>query len=294
MFPTPVSLQLPVNGVLTAVSDRWMHLDPVGPRATGRPTVLFEAGLGSFSSQWSLIQPRVASTTRTVSFDRPGLGWSSPSSTRLNARQHVRELHNALDQIGESGPYVFVGHSLGGLIARVFADEFPGETAGLVLIDSSHPDQLARMRRQAARYRGLGALGLAPQAVMTWLRYRAALRRADWPLDTASAIEHLQKADQARAATANERASFPSVLDEARGASIAGDIPLTVITAGKSMPSWHGLQRELATLSTDSHQVVVTGASHASLVTDDNHAAIVADEVVNMVARVPKFASTST
>ncbi len=164
-----------------------MHLDPVGPRTTGRPTVLFEAGLGSFSSQWSLIQPRVASKTRTVSFDRPGLGWSSPSSSRLIARQHVRYLHDALDQIGESGPYVFVGHSLGGLIARVFADEYLDETAGLVLIDSSHPEQLARMRRQASRAGGLGALAVAPQALATWLRYRAALRRADWPQDTAFA-----------------------------------------------------------------------------------------------------------
>lgn len=292
MFPTPVSSQLPVSGVLTAISDRWMHLDPVGPRATGRPTVLFEAGLGSFSSQWSLIQPRVATTTRTVSFDRPGLGWSSPSSTRLNARQHVRELHNALDQIGESGPYVFVGHSLGGLIARVFADEFSDDTAGIVLIDSSHPDQLARMRREASRAGGLGALSLALQALSTWLRYRAALRRADWSRDTASAIERLQKADQAQAATTNERAWFPSVLDEARNASIADGLPLTVITAGKSMGSWHDLQRELTTLSTDSHHLVVPGASHASLVTDDDHATVVAHEVVTMVERLSKSVPT--
>jgi pimeloyl-ACP methyl ester carboxylesterase len=102
---------------------------------SGKPVVVLEAGIAASSVSWSLVQPRVAEFTRVMSYDRAGFGWSEAGSGTGTAREAAGDLNRMLQQSGEAGPYVLVGHSFGGLIVRVFQQLYPESVAGLVLVD---------------------------------------------------------------------------------------------------------------------------------------------------------------
>ena len=111
---------------------------------TGTPGVILEAGFDDVSETWSLVQPEVARFTRACAYDRAGLGQSDPGPEPGDSYQVIRELHTLLTSAGIEGLYVLVGHSLGGMYMRLFADYYPEEVAGLVLVDSQHIDQFER------------------------------------------------------------------------------------------------------------------------------------------------------
>lgn len=109
---------------------------------TGQPTVVVVTGLGTPSSAWSQVAPDFAATTRTCLVDRPGLG-SSPAPARVgmvvDAGRQARQLGALLRAAGESGPYLVVGHSYGGLIARAFARQQPDAVAAVMLVEGVDP-----------------------------------------------------------------------------------------------------------------------------------------------------------
>jgi pimeloyl-ACP methyl ester carboxylesterase len=122
----------------------------------GAPTVLLESGYGAGAFAWGLVQPILARTTRVCSYDRAGYGFSDPGPSPRDGAAIARDLDAALRKAGERGPFVIVGHSAGGLYARLFAARRHSEAAGLVLVDPSVPFQ---DRRFAAAF-GAGAGGL--------------------------------------------------------------------------------------------------------------------------------------
>ena len=132
----------PPPGRLVDVGGYKLHIYCTGPANTGNPTVILEGGLGATTSTWAWVQPAVAQTTLVCAYDRAGMGWSDPSTGAQDAQQIAGALHTLLTNSGLAGPYVLVGWSFGGLYARVFADHYPDEVGGMVLIDSSHPDQM--------------------------------------------------------------------------------------------------------------------------------------------------------
>jgi len=101
----------------------------------GQPVVVFESGMGDGADSWEKVQPAIARIARTVSYDRPGLGKSDKAPELHDLNQSADELHKLLQSNGSPPPYVLVGHSMGGLIVRVFAHRYPNETAGIVLVD---------------------------------------------------------------------------------------------------------------------------------------------------------------
>lgn len=114
------------------VAGRRLHVNTAGQ---GRPFVVLEAGIAASSLSWALVARRVAEFTTVVSYDRAGFGWSDPAPHRSTVLDAARDLALLLDEAGIPDPVVLVGHSFGGLIARVFEQEFPGRVAGLVLVD---------------------------------------------------------------------------------------------------------------------------------------------------------------
>jgi pimeloyl-ACP methyl ester carboxylesterase len=118
------------------------------------------AGSGDFSFDWSLVQPGVSSFARVCSYDRAGLAWSDPGPTPRTMRQDAYELHTLLRAAGIKAPYVLVGHSIGGLIARVYRQQYPKEVAGIVLVDPTHEDTTLLYQGKLVRVRE-GAKGVA-------------------------------------------------------------------------------------------------------------------------------------
>lgn len=134
----------PPPGELVDVGDHRLHLSCTG---AGAPTVVLEAGLGGFSLDWSKIQPVLAKQTRVCSYDRAGYGWSERGPQPRDAYQIAQELHALLAKAGVAGPYVFVGHSIGGIYAQMYAHTYPGEVAGMVLVDPTLPYSSEQLRK---------------------------------------------------------------------------------------------------------------------------------------------------
>jgi len=154
IFSIPLS-QLPnysPPGKLVDIGGYKLHVNCTGK---GEPTVLLIAGSGDFSFDWELVQPDIARFTKVCSYDRAGLAWSDPGPTPRTMRQDAHELHLLLSAARVKAPYVLVGHSLGGLIARVYAEEFPGEVAGMLLVDSTHEDTVLSFQGKLVRIREL-------------------------------------------------------------------------------------------------------------------------------------------
>jgi pimeloyl-ACP methyl ester carboxylesterase len=115
----------------------------------GTPTVILTAGLGQWSIAWSPVQAGIARTTRVCAWDRAGFGFSDASGERQTLEATSGDLLRLLDAAGILGPYVLVGHSAGGFESMILADRHPERVAGMVLVDSTVPDQ-GRIRRGAA------------------------------------------------------------------------------------------------------------------------------------------------
>jgi pimeloyl-ACP methyl ester carboxylesterase len=124
-------------GRLVDVGGYRLHLWSMGK---GSPTVVLDAGMGDFSFTWGLVQPEVAKFTRVCSYDRAGSAWSDAGPTPRTMKQEVHELRVLLRRAGIRPPYVMVGASYGGLLSRLYARNYPGEVAGMVLVDSTDPD----------------------------------------------------------------------------------------------------------------------------------------------------------
>jgi pimeloyl-ACP methyl ester carboxylesterase len=127
----------PPPGRLVDVDGRKLHLNCSGG---GAPAVIIEAGASSFAIDFSLVQPEIARTNRVCSYDRIGHGWSDV--WRENDPDTIAMLHALLQTAGEKPPYVLVGASRGGLYVRLYADRYPNEVSGMVLVDPSNEDRL--------------------------------------------------------------------------------------------------------------------------------------------------------
>src|SRR5215475_8876914 len=135
-------------GKLVDIGGRRLHINCTGK---GAPTVVMEAGAGDFSFDWGLVQPQVARFSRVCSYDRAGYAWSDPGPTPRTMRQIAFELHTGLLNAGIKGPYILIGHSLGGAIVRTYASQYPKEVAGMVLVDSVHEEGLIGITDRTTR-----------------------------------------------------------------------------------------------------------------------------------------------
>jgi pimeloyl-ACP methyl ester carboxylesterase len=109
-------------------------------RGTGSPAVVFDSGWTDWSPAWATVQPSIARFTRNCSYDRAGSGFSGPGPLPRTSERIATELHDALRAAGIAGPYILVGHAFGGDHVRAFADLFPADVAGLVLVDADAND----------------------------------------------------------------------------------------------------------------------------------------------------------
>lgn len=127
-------------GKLIDVGGYRLHLNCIGE---GTPTIVMDAGLDGDSLDWSGVQPEVAKFSRVCTYDRAGIGWSETGISPRTSQQIVTELHTLLSNAGVQAPFVLVGHSLAGINVQLYASQYPDEVAGMILVDSSHENQLS-------------------------------------------------------------------------------------------------------------------------------------------------------
>jgi pimeloyl-ACP methyl ester carboxylesterase len=280
-------------GQLVDLGGRKLHMLVKG-QENGHPTVLLEAGIAGFSSNWAWVQDELAQSTRVVAYDRAGLGWSDPSPETQDARQSAQDLHAALQKVGIHEPYVIVGHSYGGLVVRAFTDLYPDEVVGMVLVDASHPEQWTHIpasrggRTVAVANRVTGylvSLGIPRifninKAAYTGLPEQQAAEM--------KAILNMPKSWL----TSSEVLSIwdARTRPEIEQAHSLGNLPLAVLSVTDQPASVAGvltsLQNELPDLSTNSVHLTVQGATHDDLVANREYALMVASAIQQVIEAV--------
>jgi pimeloyl-ACP methyl ester carboxylesterase len=257
----------PAPGTLYDVGGRRLHIDCAG---AGSPTVVFQNGLGGLSVSWSRITQQVSRTTRVCVYDRAGQGWSDDVDGPQDGIAIADDLHVVLGRAGETGPYVLVGHSAGGPYSMVYADRYPDEVAGMVLLDSMSPDAFTDLpgfaTQQSMMRRGLGVL-----PSLTRLGAGRLLPTSAWsslPEPAASQVQSLAASSRGMRSMRDEQSMYPEVFAQARELASLDAKPLVVLIATESIgehDEWVELQERLADLSTDGQHRVVD-ATHAGLV----------------------------
>ena len=142
------------TGQLISIGNRKLHIHCTG---TGSPTVVVENGGAAFSFDWALVQSEVARFTRICTYDRAGYAWSDPGPEFDTFDQATHDLHLLLTNADVRGPYVLVGHSLGGMLIRFYQAKYPNDVVGMVLVDSSHEDSLQHVGLKVVRIPELNA-----------------------------------------------------------------------------------------------------------------------------------------
>ena len=290
----------PPPGQRVDVGGYHLHIHCVGE---GHPTVILEAALPGASANWGWVQPEIARTTRVCVYDRAGMGWSDTGPKPRDARQIANELHTLLQNARIQGPYVLVGHSFGGLYARVYTAQYPDEVAGLVLVDSSHPDQWTRLPPEvvAGAVPDERLLAIAPFLARLGLTRLLSFLPVDpdLPAQQRAEIAVFNASTRYVAANAAELLAIEEASAQVRREGSLGDRPLVVLTALDSFDglpeelatrteeAWEELQAELAGLSSNSVHRVIEDTTHTSLVHnhEDAQSTIVAILQVAQAAR---------
>ena len=273
------------------IGGRKLHVNITGQ---GRPCVVLEAGIAASSLSWALVEKRVGEFATVVTYDRAGFGWSDAAPHRCTAPDAAHDLALLLERIHVDEPLLLVGHSFGGLIARIFQQKFADRVAGMVLVDpvcraewrepgEARRRMLARgvmLSRRGALLARLGVVRLGLHLLLSGSRKvpkllaRVSAGRGAgvterltgevrkmppevWPAVAA----HWSKA-RSFYAMADALENLPmsaAQLDESR---TLGDLPLVVLSAASANPTEMWEHEQDARLSTRGEHRVVPGSGH--------------------------------
>ena len=270
----------PPPGKLVDIGGLGLQLNCSG---SGHPTVIMDAGLGDSSVTWQLVQPEISKFTRVCSYDRAGYGWSDPPTEPRTSTNIAKELDRLLTRAAVPGPYILVGHSFGGFNVRVFASRHPRQVIGMVLVDSSHPDQVNRFPASVrpesvfGHYEfGAWTMPLGLPRILGWCRddYTFPKQPAAWARIAPEAIA----LDCRLSAWRTELAELKEFRNNSRlvaATGPVGDIPLVVLShdpqfgagfppavAAQAEAAWSEMQDELRTLSSRSIRIIAKGSGH--------------------------------
>jgi len=277
----------PPPGNLIDVGGFKMHINCMG---AGSPTVILEAMSGGASPYWGWVQPEIAKKTRVCSYDRAGFYWSELDPESQSLARTVSNLHTLLENANISGPYVLVGHSIGGVYMRQFAADYPDDVVGVVLLDVGHPQQYKL-------YPKLFAEGDNYLKMLNGMKFLARLGAGHaffalgGEMDFSELSEPQKSQVKAFWATpryfesqSEEISTGRAIWTDALKLGTLGDLPLMVVSRGLDLDfDWIKYQNELADLSTDTQHIIVEGANHTGLVFNAGHAQVVSQAILQVV-----------
>ena len=273
----------PPPGKMVDIGGRRIQLDC---RGTGSPTVIFESGLdicGSLS--WSSVHDEIAKTTRACAYSRAGIMWSDAHDGPQNAKSIAEDLHAALSKAGEQGPFILVGHSMGGPYIMTYTKYFGADVAGLVFVDASHPEQVQRLNTDSAKA-AISELRIAQlkNIIVSLLLWLGVVRVSSERMPNLSELNYqaiVAYASTSHVSYLKEAGAMDLTLAEAGTFRQLGDRPLFVLTSTapfskqaladmnwteedgiKHNANWKQMHEEQATWSTQSQHQLVTNAGH--------------------------------
>lgn len=282
------AVRYPAPGTFVDVDDGRMLHARVAGRGRDGPTVVLEAGGGSFSPQWAWVQAQVAEFAPVVSYDRAGLGWSDRRDGRWDADDVSEDLAAMLDRLDLPSPYILVGHSHGASIAQMFTHRYPDKVAGMVLVDPNHEDQFDRIpsRNDLSQLR---TMSVAARVGLLRVVDPFAEMGSGMPPGALAQYRAVGYGTDHNRGFLEEGETFRDVIaEQMQGSDLRfGDLPITVLHA--SAAEWDDavtveqMQRDLLDASSQAAWVEVAGADHYSIVTEQRHARTVTDAVVDML-----------
>lgn len=258
------------RGQMIDIGGRELRVVRAGP-ASERPTVILDHGAFGCAADWAVVQQRLAAKgLKSIAYDRAGLGYSDPGPVPRDGHAIVADLAALLRALDEEGPFVLAGHSMGGLMVRLYAITFPERVRGVVLVDAVTPD----IMKTANGPRAVRAYGRALRWVALGARF--GMMRLVSPvvgnmigLEGEAAVEKRRIYGLATHAywSAEEVAFWPKTSDEAAESEFPPAMPIAVVTAGaeKSAPWLKAIQAVPALASRYGYVEHVAGARHASL-----------------------------
>lgn len=259
----------PMAGQLVDIGGYKMHIYCAGQ---GSPTIILDAGMGDSFISWHKVQPEIAKFTRVCSYDRAGLGYSDSSPLPRTSRVIVDELHRLLQHTGITGTLILVGHSMGGFDVRLYASLYRNEVVGMVLVDSSHPEQ---QKRLPPALNDLDATWLREQEVFEFTMPFGIPRLLGFCGNDAAVRAVDCNFHSVRESVAELKAVSESAAQTAATGSL-GDMPLVVLSHDPDTPqpdlpedlvkpandAWQQMQEELSHLSTRGKQVIARNSGH--------------------------------
>ncbi len=235
-----------------------MHLRVIEPEKTDDApssgiTVIFESGLGNGCLSWSLVQQVMSKKVRSVSYDRAGMGWSEVAKKKRTSNQIAHELSQSLKKANIGGPYILVGHSLGGLYIRSFYDLHPNEVIGMIFVDSSHPkDVLSDLYSSKLYFKSLLFLS----------RFGVRKIAKDLMDKTTSEFSKIYEITQYQTKVYEtiyrEFINIPDSVEQINQINDFIEKPIIILThiEGEKTKEWKELQKDFLSFSKDSKQIL--------------------------------------
>jgi pimeloyl-ACP methyl ester carboxylesterase len=271
----------PPPGQMVDVGGYSLHLNCTGE---GSPTVVIEAGWGDSSAGWAWVQPEVAKTTRVCTYDRAGMGWSESSPEPRMAREFAKELHTLLEKANEPGPYVLVGHSMGGFTILVYAHDYPDEVSGLVLVDSQALPPANAAWSPAPKPGGTSPVFLMARIGIMRLLAGPLGAIQDLPPEAKQAYRAYSVTPRSAQTQWDEFVGMNEGGAQARAVTTLGALPLIVLSARLDDTADHtASQTGFLKLSTNSQQLFAEESGHRIMI-EQPEAAVAA--IVKMVELV--------
>ena len=254
-----------IPGKLVDVGGYRLHIYCEGK---GLPAIIFDSGTGGFSLEWAQVQKVLSRRTRVCSYDRAGYGWSDMGPLPRTSERITGELHTLLVRADETGPYILAGHSFGGYNAQLFARNYPEETAGLVLIDSSHPEQIDRMPSKKPATLARSMPGARSYIVTKHIMH------PNFPDEMALVASRIMNSWHHTATWREEMTVFPMSAKQVLASRPMPAVPVVVLTRGRRIwPNnaygdemervWMELQDELSQLSDNSVHLIAERSGHS-------------------------------
>ena len=216
-----------------------------------------------FSFDWDLVQPEVAKFTKICTYDVSGTAWSDPGP-ELTCSARVNEIHTLTNKATLEGPYIFVGLSIGALVARVYAGLYPGDIAGIVMVDHAFID--AGNQRPDSNTLSVPGLDSPPvlihqEPIVLTVEDTSNFSKLPERSQTLHRWAESLQPKKATIETAEECLAMLKPSDQAR--LPLGGKPLVVVSTGNDLPDYKKLQSELLSLSSRSSQLIANQSFHS-------------------------------